>query len=500
MIKKFLHRLLHRLVASIALMRKNRETVIEVGQVISKQRCNLTVYVEETPDPKSLGNEVWLLDIEDESGVSIQEWISQDFPDPWQVKSMDGQSALVTPKTASLSLDLPLNAKLRFLKHPWSGIVKLEIGEVTKKVDLYSPVAMTTCWSMADIRTKRGDKFIWSHEEHVWISTTLDKKPSAVSILHPDWRGVRSATQNLVEYSLLVTDDLNEISAARLAAMICAAGCSRIFFGGFPISHALLVRALKKLDPEIGLYVFWLSSFMQTDEEYTWHAFQVIDDLCRRGLVNKWGFAKKGMAEIVGKTGVTAGFIASYVRNIPSAPSKIESPGGGPHFGLWALAPIWRKNPFAMLAALSEIPKARVTVTGQDQRVEEFARYLGLSLNLLKEPVDRENMPSFLARMDLNLYVTLSECSPMLPLESLAVGVPCLLGPNSHLFEDHPYLHSRLVVPYPDRSDIITLYIQQALEEREEIINQYREYAVEYNGRARDLLLGFLDLPDGVFV
>lgn len=93
-----------------------------------------------------------------------------------------------------------------------------------------------------------------------------------------------------------------------------------------------------------------------------------------------------------------------------------------------------------------------------------------------------------LSRMHLNLYVTLSECSPMLPLESLAVGVPCLFGPNSHLFEDHAYLHSRLVVPYPDRSDVIAHMIKQALAEREQIIAEYIVYAPKYNRYCRQLL------------
>ena len=82
----------------------------------------------------------------------------------------------------------------------------------------------------------------------------------------------------------------------------------------------------------------------------------------------------------------------------------------------------------------------------------------------------------------------------MLPLESLAAGVPCLIGPSSHLFEDHPYLHSRLVVPYPDRSDIIAQYIQKALEERNQIVEAYIRYAPNYNRRARQSLCDFLEI------
>ena len=35
----------------------------------------------------------------------------------------------------------------------------------------------------------------------------------------------------------------------------------------------------------------------------------------------------------------------------------------------------------------------------------------------------------------MNLYVTFSECAPMLPIESFEVDVPCILGNNNHYFK-----------------------------------------------------------------
>lgn len=82
----------------------------------------------------------------------------------------------------------------------------------------------------------------------------------------------------------------------------------------------------------------------------------------------------------------------------------------------------------------------------------------------------------------------------MLPLESLSVGTPCLIGPNSHLFRDDRYLYDRLVVPFPDSSESIFEKASQAVEERSEIIEAYRAYAPGYNARARKSVESFLDL------
>jgi hypothetical protein len=165
---------------------------------------------------------------------------------------------------------------------------------------------------------------------------------------------------------------------------------------------------------------------------------------------------------------------------------------GGPHIGIWALAPIWRKNPYAMIAAVAMISNASLIMVGQEERALEFAKFIGIKNCIQKPPIQYGLMSKYLSKMHLNLYVTLSECTPMLPLESLAAGVPCLIGPNSHLFEDNKYLHSRMVVTYPDRSDIIAEMIKQALEERDQIINEYIKYAPKYITYSQNKLINFL--------
>ena len=82
----------------------------------------------------------------------------------------------------------------------------------------------------------------------------------------------------------------------------------------------------------------------------------------------------------------------------------------------------------------------------------------------------------------------------MLPLESLAVGTPCLTGPTSHLFEDNPFLRQLLVVPYPDSASIIAKFTQRALKKRNEIIQCYIDYIPGYNQRAQASLVAFLEI------
>jgi len=166
----------------------------------------------------------------------------------------------------------------------------------------------------------------------------------------------------------------------------------------------------------------------------------------------------------------------------------------GPHLGIWGVAYNWRKLPYAMIASTLLIPGAKVHSSAVDSRAREFAHTLGIDWDFDEGLIPQDRMPTVLAQMHLNLYVTLSECTPMLPLESLSVGAPCLLGPNSHLFEDHQFLHKILVVPYPDSAKVIAEHTFRALAERDKIIEAYKEYAPGYNERAQQALAEFLEL------
>jgi hypothetical protein len=198
------------------------------------------------------------------------------------------------------------------------------------------------------------------------------------------------------------------------------------------------------------------------------------------------------MAEIMQAAGVNSAFIMNIVRRIPTGPSR-PLPGAN-HIGVWGQPDwSWKKSPYAMLAALLGAPGSTGHLYNVSARAQQFGQRLNIQAEYHFDAVPPARVLETLANMHLNLYVTLTECAPMLPLESLSVGSPCLLGPTSHYFLDHPYLHQHLVVPYPDNAEVIARYANRAIEERATIIQAYRQYAPEYNRRALSGLAEFLD-------
>jgi len=330
-------------------------------------------------------------------------------------------------------------------------------------------------------------------DEQRWLTNVGSTAPLALAVAEPEWRGVYSSLVNLFPACLPVRDGLTKRSAGRVADLIVQTGVSRVVFGSFAPTYVHLLRALERAPRKIDVYSVWYNSFMQSNERVGWPMLQLLKELASEGRIKKLGFAKAGMAEVYNRLGIPSAFVMHAVPRVPAAASSPLA--GGPHLGLAALSLAkWRKLPFAMLAAASEIQGAVVHIAGAQGRVAEFAREMGLEARISAKPVPQAELPRLLRSMHLNLYVTLSECCPMLPQESLAEGAPCLLGPNSHLFEDSAYLRSRLVVEYPERNDVIARYIRQALYERDEIVAAYRKWLPGYWDQCQQSVATFLDL------
>jgi hypothetical protein len=139
------------------------------------------------------------------------------------------------------------------------------------------------------------------------------------------------------------------------------------------------------------------------------------------------------------------------------------------------------------------IPGAVLNGSNFVKRVRDAIDLFEIPVHRISDkPLPQDQMLQAIRDTHLTLYVTFSECSPMLPLESLSVGTPCLVGPTSHLFEDDDFLRSRLVVPAPDRADVIAEWIGGALAERDAIVRAYMRWAPAYNERARKSVEEFL--------
>ncbi|MCR9095251.1 MAG: hypothetical protein NXI30_13605 [bacterium] len=342
-----------------------------------------------------------------------------------------------------------------------------------------------------------------------WTTAGIDGcEDGTVAIAPGDYLGVSAATRRLFPATVDVDGAALVLASDRrgLVAAILDSAAERIVFSGWVDGYAAVARALAARAPERFLGVLWHGSPMQLADADERRHYAEVMALAAEGVIDRIGFFKSGE----GGAQASRGLPAVDVFNPPptGSPERSPRPGDGKEatlrLGLFVAGPSWRKNPYAMLAAVARLEEARLTGV-LDAPAQAHARGLGIALaHVRAHPFDAPALVGLLRAQDCNLYVTLSECSPLLPLESLHLGVPCLIGASSHLFVGTPVvstpavdeaaqlLETRLVVPRADDPRAIEAAIRRAVSDRDAILDAYAVWAPAYAEVARASIDRFL--------
>lgn len=472
----------------------------------------------------SQGEEVWLISgrFSEESPSVPWDFVYAE-PEVWKRRPLeDGpyQQCLVATRRGQARFssysEMPV---VEFITHPWSGKVEVAFRGRTTLVDLYSPAGGRARLYPATGQIVRSEAALaapagengkpaapavqgaaakQAHDEAHWLDEMHRKKVKVLALHVPRWLGITNSTNVLFEHTYpfpkspaIEPYHIHDSEIKRQAELILESGVEHLVCSGGDEVHYKLVREVKRRKPEVRCDMLWHGSYVHFGEDYNWKLVQLWTEAAREGLVHTIGTVKKGMEQLFTQLGCRSKFVMNYVPEIPKQPSKPLA--GGPHIGLWSSGENPLKAPYIMIAACKLIPEAVLHGTGFRTRAGEVIDFLKLSVaEIHQAQLPMAELLKAIRQTHLTLYVTFSECCPMLPLESLSVGVPCLIGPTSHLFEDHEYLHGRLVVPYPDRADVIAQFMRRALEERDKIVQEYIRYAPGYNKRARQSVSEFL--------
>ena len=147
---------------------------------------------------------------------------------------------------------------------------------------------------------------------------------------------------------------------------------------------------------------------------------------------------------------------------------------------------------FTQLAAAALIENAVVDMVPLNESAKEFAKMLNLKIKGLEKAIPREELIRRMAKNDINLYVTYSECSQMLPLESLEVNVPCITGNNHHYFKKSD-LEKYLVVDNESDPELIKNKMLLALKDKNKIIKLYKEFSIKNKKNSKKQVEDFLN-------
>jgi len=469
----------------------------------------VTVRATANGSASSQGTEVWLAAARANVGEQAVPWDFVETDATWDGRPHPDFAygrALVS-SSGTLRVPVDEDPELTFATHPWCGRVEVRFRGRSETIDLYAsvggelvvhPARSPMVGAAAPARVPAAGPGGLDGEETAWVEQIRAAGSPPVAVHCPSWLGITASTQVLFPHTYAVPREIGgdprAVSAAELRRhrdVLLAAGVEHVVFSGGDEAHLRLLEELAAAKPGMRFDLLWHGSYVHCAEDYAWGLLQKWVALARGGRVRVVGTVKKGMEEFFAGLGVSSRLVLNHVPGTPLEPPDLA--GGDRHVGIWLSGLSAKKLPHPMLAALAMVPSVRLHAAGFDERLRELVTFLGLPIQRLEpHALPKEALLAGIRETHASLYVTFSECCPMLPLESLQQGVPCLIGPTSHLFEDEPYLYERLVVPCPDRADVIAHWLRRVLDERDEIMRRYAAYVPTYNERARRSVEAFL--------
>lgn len=304
---------------------------------------------------------------------------------------------------------------------------------------------------------------------------------------NPEWLGVTNATIELFESRVRCGELLRKKDIKKIGKIILKSNIKQVVFSAMCIGWKDLAVYLKENNKNLKVKVFWHGSNSQVSEPYGWERNIEIFEMNKKGIIDVIGTCKESILEFYKKEGYNTAFIANNVNTDDIKSNKIR-------VGIYAAkCDDWRKNMFAQIAAVSLIPNACVDIVPKSKEAEMFAKKIGLEITGIDTAISREKLQIRMSKNDINLYVTFSECAPMLPIESFELGVPCILGNNNHYFRNTD-LEEYLVVKNEENPESIAKQIEKCLNNKNEIVEMYKKWKNNNNKFSKQSVVDFLNM------
>lgn len=324
-----------------------------------------------------------------------------------------------------------------------------------------------------------------------------NKAPEYLIVHNPRWLGVTSATKELFENYLPMQEVFLNSNVDKIVSKIVELNPNQVIFSAFNYGWDKIATKIRQTAPQIKLKSFWHGSHSQVIEEINWGTNLMVINLHKAGIIDVMGTCKASLVEFYKSQGYVTAFLKNTVRltdEVKAEIAKVKKEDNGKlKFGLYSASTDWRKNTFNQVMAASSFENAELEVVPLKYELKKLAYYNELEIVGSESHLKREDLLVQMAKRDVVLYVTFSECAPMLPIEALEAGAICIMGHNHHYFQG-TRLHDLLVVEREDDLIDIENKIKYALEHKDEIFKLYKEWKKQNDDESAQSVVDFLNM------
>ena len=314
--------------------------------------------------------------------------------------------------------------------------------------------------TVAGKKTKLGARTIFN---------VKNTNPDIIAIVSPDFRGVRSATIEMVSDVIEISNIYNRNKASELATEIIKYSPKKVLVSGYAQGHDMLIQELKKQNPNLRIFVLIHSAFIWFDVYPAENAiFERFIDMAKQGIIEKVGFCKRDLAEFFKSKGLNTYFVMN--RFYPEKHTFKNINKSNINIGVFGNN-LWHRNITNQVIGSLMVKNSKV-------HVNEISNHFFIDQDRVEIHgiLPKDEFLKLYNQLDINLYISMTECFPMVAIESMQYGVPCLISDTSDVYAFNPKLKSALTVSTIDSPIGISKKINEVIENYSEIQREIKDY------------------------
>lgn len=271
-------------------------------------------------------------------------------------------------------------------------------------------------------------------------------------------------------------------------------GVEELIFAGLEIGWDKLFINIKEQYPEMVIKVICNTQDSLLYYEYERNNFFRLLELSKKGIVDVIAFLRKSQYELYKSLGYECYFLAeNFVFDDKIKLEKNKS--DKINLGVYPLNYTWDKNIFNQLCVGKMLNNCELTFNSLDERMNEFLNTMNIENHPIKiKEINALALSKEIAKNDVVLSASFTEYFHPVFFISMEMGVPCLLGNNSDLFDENDKLKKYIVTSAEDNAIVNAKMIDTILKNKKDILKLYREWKEKYNKFAKKNIKEFIEL------
>jgi hypothetical protein len=335
--------------------------------------------------------------------------------------------------------------------------------------------------------------FDWNSDKDTALSNPHEGFDQVCHIFNREWIGIRAAAGALPGNKLAIsaTQHMSAFEIAQVSDLLQRHGITKLAFQGMSEPLHALILALARTG-QFDMHLVWHGAPAMWMMEHERKLVRAALELVNKGILKKINIMRRGAEPLIGERAYTK-LLLNMPPNVRIA-AALELAGKKRADGQRiAFIPSWHllhKN-VASCTLAAHVTQKITDIWLLDEKV---ARQLDYNEKVkILGPRHGRAMLETMREADLVINASLIDCHPMVDLEALAVGTPCVRGP---LFldglESHEYVkltETKNVLSIADLSATMTNVLSVPDIEISEMMKDYRQQLIELSAeRYRDFL------------